>query len=80
MWWNGLIWLHWDYLVFAGLRNYHYDTLAEQLAGRMMLAVSTQSSHRFWESYSPDSPVQERPSNYIWDSIMAKVLIDVYTR
>ena len=35
-------------------------------------------NHHFWESYSPDFPVQESPSNYIWDSIMAKLLIDVY--
>jgi hypothetical protein len=47
-----------------------------------MMAVTTQLStnHRFWESYSPDYPVQESPSNYIWDSIMAKVLIDYYAK
>ena len=47
---------------------------------KMMDAVSTQLSinHHFWESYSPDFPVQESPSNYIWDAIMAKVLLDMY--
>ncbi len=80
--WNGPIWLLWDYMVFDGLRNYGYTALAKQLADKMMLAVTTQLSanHRFWESYSPDYPVQECPSNYIWDSIMAKVLIDVYRK
>ncbi len=78
--WNGPIWLLWDYMVFKGLQNYGYHKLAKQLADKMMLAVVTQLklNHRFWESYSPDYPVQESPSNYIWDSIMAKILIDVY--
>ena len=78
--WNGPVWLLWDYMVFQGLRNYGYHDLAKQVADKMMLAVTTQLSrnHHFWESYSPDFPVQECPSNYIWDSIMARVLIDVY--
>ncbi len=78
--WNGPVWLLWNYMVLVGLKNYGYDTIARQLAEKMMLAVTTQleKNHRFWESYSPDYPVQESPSNYIWDSIMAKVLIDIY--
>ena len=78
--WNGAVWLLWDYMVMRGLENYGYDKLARQVGEKMMLAVSTQLSvnHHFWESYSPDFPVQESPSNYIWDSIMARVLIDMY--
>ena len=78
--WNG--WLLCNYMVFQGLRNYGYHELAKQVADKMMLAVTTQFSrnHHFWESYSPDFPVQECPSNYIWDSIMARVLIEVYSK
>ena len=80
--WNGPIWLLWDYMVFDGLKNYGYNKLAKQLSKKMILAVITQleKNHHFWESFSPDYPMQECPSNYIWDSIMAKVLIDVYQR
>lgn len=80
--WNGPVWLLWDYMVFQGLKNYNYDALAKQVAEKMMLAVTTQleMNHHFWESYSPDFPLQESPSNYIWDSIMAKVLIDLYIK
>jgi len=80
--WNGPVWLLWDYIVMRGLRNYGYHDIARAVTERMMLAVTTQLStnHRFWESYSPDYPVQESPSNYIWDSIMAKVLIDYYAK
>ncbi|HOX87347.1 MAG TPA: trehalase family glycosidase [bacterium] len=78
--WNGPIWLLWDYMVLQGLDFYGYETEKRQLADKMMLAVKSQLStnHRFWESFSPDYPVLECPSNYIWDSIIAKVLIDVY--
>jgi hypothetical protein len=48
----------------------------------MMLAVTTQleNNHHFWESYSPDYTVQESTSNYLWDSIMAKVLLEMYQK
>lgn len=80
--WNGPVWLLWDYMVLRGLQNYGYDKLAKQVGEKMLSAVSTQLeiNHHFWESYSPDFPVQESPSNYIWDSIMAAVLIDMYRK
>lgn len=78
--WNGPVWLLWNYMVFHGLKNYGYDNIAKDLADKMMLVVKTQLSinHNFWESYSPDFKVLNSPSNYIWDSIMAKLLIEVY--
>ncbi len=76
--WNGPVWLLWDYMVYDGLRNYGYDSLAHQLAGKMVDCVVTQlkKNHNFWESYSPDNETLNSPSNYIWDAIMAKVLIE----
>ncbi len=78
--WNGPVWLLWNYMVYQGLRNYGYHDVADKVGKKMLLAVSTQLriNHHLWESYSPDYPVQESPSNYIWDSIMAKLLIDMY--
>jgi len=60
--------------------NYGYNDLAIQLADKMMLAVTEQLSknHNYWESYSPDNTVLDCPFNYIWDAIMAKVLIEKY--
>jgi hypothetical protein len=65
-------------MVFDGLRQYGYDTIARALAAKMMLAVKTQlaKNHNFWESYSPDNEVLNSPPNYIWDAIIARVLID----
>lgn len=78
--WNGPVWLLWNFEVMEGLKNYGYEKQAHDLGEKMLLAVTTQlrKNHRFWESYSPDYPVLESPSNYIWDSIMAKVLMEMY--
>lgn len=78
--WNGPVWLLWDYMVFEGLINYAYVEEAHALAEKMIFAVQTQLSknHNFWESYSPDYDVLNSPSNYIWDAIMAKLLIRLY--
>ncbi|PKL79293.1 MAG: hypothetical protein CVV25_08600 [Ignavibacteriae bacterium HGW-Ignavibacteriae-4] len=79
--WNGPVWLLWDYMIFDGLMDYGYKEQAIELKNKMMDAVTTQlsSNHNFWESFSPDNTVLNSPSNYIWDSIMAKLLIDIYT-
>ncbi len=78
--WNGPVWLLWDYMVVRGLREYGYNKIADEVSDKMLLAVTTQLSknHNFWESFSPDNDVLNSPPNYIWDSIMAKVLIDKY--
>jgi hypothetical protein len=68
-------------MVYDGLRNYGYSDLADELAGKMLLAIKTQLSknHNFWESYSPDNDVLNCPSNYIWDAIIAKAQIEYRT-
>ncbi len=78
--WNGAVWLEWNYLVFSGLRRYGYEDVARELGERMVEAAATQLSrnHRFWESYSPDEVKLASPQSYIWDSILARVLIDLY--
>jgi hypothetical protein len=76
--WNGPVWLLWDYMVYDGLKNYGYNDIATQIEAKMVLCVTTQLSknHNFWESFSPDNEVLNCPSNYIWDSIMAKLIIE----
>ena len=45
----------------------------------MIAAATTQlgRNHRFWESYSPDDEALGSPMNYIWDSILARVIVDL---
>jgi hypothetical protein len=60
------------------MKTYGYNEVAKQLADKMILCVTTQLSknHNFWESYSPDNEFLNCPPNYIWDSIMAKLIIE----
>jgi hypothetical protein len=76
--WNGPVWMLWDYMVYDGLKRYGYNEVASQLAGKMIGAVTLQLSknHNYWESYSPDNEVLNSPPNYIWDAIIAKLLIE----
>jgi len=80
--WNGPVWLLWEYMVYDGLRIYGYRQVASQLAFKMVNCVTTQLSknHNFWESYSPDNEVLNCPPNYIWDAIIAKLLIEEYKK
>ncbi|MCX6285798.1 MAG: trehalase family glycosidase [Bacteroidetes bacterium] len=78
--WNGPVWLLWDYMVYEGLRENGYTDLAHQLAGKMLNAavVQLKKNHNYWESFSPDNEVLNSPPNYIWDSIIARMLIEEY--
>lgn len=80
--WNGPVWLLWNYMVLDGLKKYGYNKIANELSDKMILAVTTQlkKNHNYWESYSPDNEVLNSPPNYIWDSIMARVLIEKYKK
>ncbi len=77
--WNGPVWLLWDYMVFDGLVRYGYHDLARELGRKMLQAAGLQlrKNHNFWESYSPDNEVLNCPPNYIWDSILARLMIDM---
>ena len=76
--WNGPVWLLWDYMVYDGLKINGFNEQAHQLARKMVDAVVVQLSrnHNYWESYSPDNETLNAPPNYIWDAIMAKILIE----
>jgi len=78
--WNGPVWLLWDYMVYEGLRDYGYTEKAHELALKMLNAaiIQLKKNHNYWESYSPDNEVLNSPSNYIWDSILARLLIEEY--
>jgi hypothetical protein len=78
--WNGAVWLLWDYLVFRGLLDYGYRAEAEEIVRRNVDAVTFQlkNNHRFWESYSADYTQLNSPKNYLWDTILARMMIDLY--
>jgi hypothetical protein len=77
--WNGPVWVEWQYLVFRGLLEYGYDELAAELADRVISTVTAhlKSSHTFWELYSPDTNEAGHHQTYIWTGLVARMMIDV---
>ncbi|MCD4776087.1 MAG: hypothetical protein K8S15_08585, partial [Candidatus Aegiribacteria sp.] len=77
--WNGPVWVQWQYLIFRGLINYGYYYQAEQLAHIVLAAIIDQlkSDHNLWEFYSPDDQWAGYHKTYIWTGIAARMLMDL---
>ena len=77
--WNGPVWVQWQYLIFRGLINYGYYYQAEQLAYRVLAAIIDQlkNDHNLWEFYSPDDQWAGYHKTYIWAGIAARMLMDL---
>ena len=78
--WNGAVWLLWDYVVMRGLLDYGYRAEAQQIVQHAMEGVlfHLRTDHRLWESYSPDYTQITSPKNYVWDAIIARMMIELY--
>ena len=77
--WNGPVWVQWQYLVFRGLVRYGYYAEARMLAEKVCAAMvhELKTSHWFWELYSPDAHWAGWNKTYIWAGIIARMLIDL---
>lgn len=76
--WNGPVWVQWNYLLFRGLLDYGYRQDASALADRVLNAMiyHLKKDHVFWEFYSPDENEAGWNKTYIWAGIAARFLID----
>jgi hypothetical protein len=79
--WNGPVWVQWNYLIFRGMLDYGYYSEAQQLVKNIMgnMIYQLQTGHNFWEFYSPDDHQAGWNKTYIWAGIIAKMIIDVGT-
>lgn len=77
--WNGPVWVQWQYLIFRGLLDYGYQPVALELAGKVMnqMAYQLSTNHWFWEFYSPDDLQCGWNKTYIWAGIIARFMIDM---
>jgi hypothetical protein len=77
--WNGPVWVQWQYLIFRGLLDYGYIAEARQLMEKVSSVMITQlkKDHWFWELYSPDDQWAGWNKTYIWAGIVARMLIDM---
>ena len=77
--WNGPVWITWVYPVFRGLLDYGYREIAEEVLMKMEEAMIFQlkRNHRLWESYSPDFTQLNSPKNYIWDTLISRMIYEI---
>lgn len=77
--WNGPVWVEWNYLIVRGLLRYGYDQVARELTDRVARAMIIQlkKNHSLWEFYSPDDPWAGYHREYIWAGIIARMMVDV---
>ena len=77
--WNGPVWVQWDYLLFRGLLDYGYKKEAAGLADKVLdnMIWHLKNDHVFWEFYSPDDRQAGWNMTYIWAGIAARFLIDL---
>jgi hypothetical protein len=77
--WNGPVWVQWDYLVFRGLLENGYRKEAEDLACKVFdnMVWHLKQDHVFWEFYSPDDRQAGWNKTYIWAGIAARFFIDL---
>ncbi len=76
--WNGPVWVQWNYLIMLGLQDYGYHTEARQLVDRVargMISV-LKETHNLWEFYSPDEPWGGYHKTYIWAGIINRMMMD----
>jgi glycogen debranching enzyme len=77
--WNGPVWVQWDYLLFRGLLDHGYKKEAKALADKVMdnMIWHLKNDHVFWEFYSPDDRQAGWNKTYIWAGIAARFMIDL---
>jgi glycogen debranching enzyme len=77
--WNGPVWVQWDYLIERGLLEYGYKAEAKELVRRVAAGMIAQlkKDHDMWEFYSPDDEWAGYHKTYIWAGIVARMMSDI---
>jgi hypothetical protein len=77
--WNGPIWVPWQYLIFRGLLDYGFKAEAKELSEKVANNIIHQlkTDHYFWEFYSADDNQAGWNKTYIWTGLIARFFIDL---
>ena len=80
--WNGPVWVQWNYLIERGLLDYGYKKEATTLVHKVMnnMIGVLKSGHELWEFYDPDSIWGRYHSTYIWAGIINRMMMDLQTK
>lgn len=76
--WNGPVWVQWNYLIFRGLKEYGYYYEAHQLSNKVLdnMIHHLKKDHTFWEFYSADDYQAGWNRTYIWAGLAARFILD----
>ncbi len=77
--WNGPVWIQWDYLIERGLLEYGYKKIAREMVDKVkenMIGV-LKKNHELWEFYDPDSIWGGYHRTYIWAGIINRMMMDL---
>jgi glycogen debranching enzyme len=77
--WNGPVWVQWNYMIEDGLLQYGYKALARELVNKVSENMISQlkKNHTLWEFYSPDSQWGGHHQTYIWAGIINRMFLDL---
>lgn len=77
--WNGPVWVQWNYLIERGMIDYGYKIEAKELVNRVATNMIEQlkRDHNFWEFYSPDEQWAGYNKTYLWAGIITRMMLDV---
>ena len=78
--WNGPVWVEWNFLVLQGLLKYGYKEEAKQLVQNVAkgMILQLKQNHNLWEFYSPDNAWAGYHRTYIWAGIINRMFMDIY--
>lgn len=76
--WNGPVWIQWDYLIERGLLDYGFKTEAREMVNRIAANMIGQlkKDHNLWELYCPDEQWAGFHKTYIWAGIITRMMLD----
>lgn len=77
--WNGPVWVEWNFLIVQGLLKYGYEEEAKELVNRVAegMIIQLKKDHNLWEFYSPDDEWAGYHKTYIWAGIINRMMMDV---
>lgn len=77
--WNGPVWVEWNFLIMRGLIDYGYHKEAKELVQKVVNGMLSQlkANHNLWEFYSPDHQWGGYHKTYIWAGIINRMMLDV---
>ncbi|MBI4535555.1 MAG: hypothetical protein HY708_04700 [Ignavibacteriae bacterium] len=80
--WNGPVWVEWNYLIVRGLIDYGFVDEARELTDRVAANMIAQlkKDHNLWEFYSPDDQWSGYHKTYIWAGIINRMFMDLENR